>query len=104
MTTWEQIETLLPQLTPDERARLASLVAPAHIRHTPGVNGGSANVGRTRIAVWMLESARREQLGDSEILEMYPALSLEDLEAAWRYVAQNREEIERDIQENDEEG
>lgn len=101
MTTWEHIETLLPQLTPDERARLASLVAPAHIRHTPGVNGGSANVGQTRIAVWMLESARREGLNDSGILEMYPGLSTDDLEEAWRFVTVNASEIEREIEENE---
>lgn len=101
MTTLDKIETLLPQLTSQERARLASLLMPSRIQRTPGVNGNSASVRRTRIAVWLLEETRREGADDSQLLEMYPALSLEDLNAAWHYVAQNLEEIERDIQENE---
>lgn len=103
MSALEQIEVLLPQLTPDERARLASLMGPPRIKHTPGVVGGSARLGQTRIAVWILEEARREGASDGQILEMYPTLSSEDLDAVWRYTAQNLEEIERDIRENDEE-
>ena len=103
MTALEHIERLLPQLTPDERERVASLVAPVQIQHTPGVNGGSARIRQTRIAVWTLEEARREGMSNEVILEMYPALSLGDLEATWRYVAQNPEEIECDIRENEEE-
>ncbi len=102
MTTLEEIKTLLPRLNSQERGQLATLLLPP-IQKTPGVVGGSARVGRTRIAVWTLEEARREGASDSVILEMYPTLSLHDLEAAWRYIESNREEIERDIRENDEE-
>jgi len=102
MTTLEKIETLLPQLTTEERTRLASLLMPSRIQRTPGVNGGSACIGSTRIAVWMLEAARREGLSDGQFLEMYPSLHAADVAEAWRYIAQNQLEIERDIRENEE--
>lgn len=101
MTTFEQIETLIPRLTQEERARLATILFPL-IQKTSGVNGGAANIGQTRIAVWMLEAARREGLSDGRILEMYPTLSVQDLEEAWRYVEANKAEIEREIRENEE--
>lgn len=101
MTTLEEIETLLPRLNSEERARLATILFPP-IQKTAGVNGGSASIRQTRIAVWMLEAARREGASNEVILEMYPTLSLHELEAAWPYVELNREEIERDIRENEE--
>lgn len=101
MTALERIEVLLPELTPAERLQLARLVMPSHhIEHTSGVNGGSASIGQTRIAVWMLEAARREGLRDGDILAMYPQLGAADLVEAWSYVAANGEEIERDLREN----
>ena len=104
MTALERIETLLPQLTPEEWGRLAQIVTSLslHIERTPGVNGGAASLGQTRIAVWMLESARREGLSDDDILTMYPQLSAADLMDAWRYVVNHKEEIEGEIQENEE--
>lgn len=71
------------------------------IQKTAGVNGGAACIGGARIAVWMLEAARREGLRDGEILAMYPDLSAEDLVGAWDYVVRNRAEIEREIAENE---
>lgn len=71
------------------------------IQKTAGVNGGAACIALTRIAVWMLEAARREGLRDGEILAMYPDLSAEDLAAAWDYAARNGVEIEREIAENE---
>ncbi len=65
------------------------------------MNGGAANIGQTRMAVWMLGSARCEGLGDGQILEMYPSLSVRDLEEAWRYIGMNGAEIEREIEENE---
>lgn len=98
MTTLERIETLWPQLMPEERAQLVlHLVPPSRIERTPGVNGGSACIGRTRIAVWMLEAARREGLSDVQILEMYPQLSIHDLEGARRCVAGHEAEIKREV-------
>ena len=74
--------------------------AAAPIRRTPGVCGGEACIGTTRIAVWMLEDARRAGVGDLDLLKDYPALGVYDLEAAWRYVETHREEIEQAIRAN----
>jgi uncharacterized protein (DUF433 family) len=73
-----------------------------YIRHTPGVCGGEACIRMTRIAVWMLEEARRLHVNDHDFLADYPGLTHEDLEAAWQYVATHREEIENAIRSNNE--
>ena len=65
------------------------------VRHTPGVCGGDA-----RIAVWMLEEARRAGVTDAELLQDYPSLNARDLAAAWTYVDTHPEEIENAIQAN----
>lgn len=70
------------------------------IQRTPGVCGGEACIGMTRIAVWMLEEARRNGVGDLELLKDYPGLSVFDLETAWHYVAANRDEIDHAIRLN----
>ena len=40
--------------------------------------------------------------GDADILRNYPTLRAEDLANAWAFVVANREEIERQIRENEE--
>lgn len=73
------------------------------IRKTPGVIGGDACVGNTRIAVWMLVGARRMGLSDEQIRQRYETpISKEALAAAWAYYDVNREEIELAIRENEE--
>jgi uncharacterized protein (DUF433 family) len=74
--------------------------APGRIHRTPGVCGGEACVGLTRVAVWMLEEARRAGVGDLELLKDYPGLSVFDLEAAWQYVESHSEEMAQAIQRN----
>jgi uncharacterized protein (DUF433 family) len=74
--------------------------ATGRIHRTPGVCGGEACVGMTRVAVWMLEDARRQGVGDLEILKDYPGLSVFDLEAAWQYVETHSEEIAQASQRN----
>jgi len=75
-----------------------------HLRNgivkTPGVCGGEARVEGSRIALWMLEEARRAGCTDGEILEDYPALDAARLSGVWAYVEANPEEIERCIFEN----
>lgn len=68
---------------------------------TPGVCGGSARLIRTRIPVWTL--VRMLELGceESEILRSYPALTASDLVQAWSYASFHKEEIDRDIKENE---
>jgi uncharacterized protein (DUF433 family) len=87
------------------KARAANAPIPgssARIQRTPGICGGEACVGMTRIAVWMLEEARRAGVGDLDLLRDYPGLSVFDLEAAWQYVDTHREEIEQAIRLNQE--
>lgn len=73
------------------------------IRKTPNVLGGSARIGNRRIAVWMLVELRRQGATDEEIRTRYaPPLSQADLDAAWRYYSTHREEIDRDVRENEE--
>ena len=76
--------------------------SPGRIQRTPGICGGEACVGMTRIAVWMLEEARRAGVGDLDLLKDYPGLSVFDLEAAWQYVETHPEEIEQAIRLNQE--
>jgi uncharacterized protein (DUF433 family) len=73
------------------------------IQKTPDVIGGDACIRKTRIAVWMLVESRKLGMTDEEIRTRYdPPLSQADLDAAWEYYLQNREEIEQAIRENEE--
>jgi uncharacterized protein (DUF433 family) len=72
------------------------------IESTPGVCGGEARILRTRIPIWVLEQARRSGVSEADLLRSYPTLRAEDLVHAWAYVRAHREEIEREIRENEE--
>ena len=63
--------------------------------------GGDACVRDSRIPVWVLVNYRNLGLSHAGILEAYPSLTESDLEAAWQYAAANQEEIDRDIEENE---
>ena len=82
------------------KARNIGAEVAERIRRTPGVCGGEACIGMTRIAVWMLEDARRQGLSDAELLQDYPSLSAEDLSAAWAYAKTHDAEIEQCIKDN----
>ena len=71
------------------------------VKRTPGVVGGSACIGDTRIAVWML--TRMSQLGmcETEIMAQYPGLAIADVREAERYYHEHMAEIEADITENE---
>ena len=62
---------------------------------------GEPCIVRTRIPVWMLEQGRRLGMSEADLLRCYPTLRAEDLANAWPYVRSHREEIERQIQENE---
>jgi len=64
--------------------------------------GGDACVRDSRITVWGLEGYRRLGLSDKEVLDAHPQLTPADLTAAWAYVADNQDEIDRAILENQE--
>ena len=76
----------------------------ALINKTPGVCGGRACIRSTRITVWGLEELRRLGFSEQRILNDYPdVLTADDLRAAWKYVAEHRAEIDKDIRQNTEE-
>ena len=71
------------------------------IRKTPGVVGGSACIGDTRITVWLLVGWRKQGVSDSELLEYYPSVCQEDLEHAWAYYKSHGTEIDEALRAND---
>lgn len=77
------------------------IVVEVPIVKTPGVCGGCACVRTTRIPVWSLVAWRREKVSDEQLLEMFPTLNQADLNAAWAYADSYRDEIEKEIQENE---
>ncbi|MBX9582433.1 MAG: DUF433 domain-containing protein [Gemmataceae bacterium] len=72
------------------------------INRTPGVCGGEACLGHSRITVWGLERLRQLGASDAHILSGYPHLGPDDLAEAWAYVAAHRDEIEDAIRRNEE--
>jgi len=72
------------------------------IRKTPGVCGGRACVGRTRIPVWLLIAFLKDGLSEESLLQSYPQLSPDHLRLVRDYYRQQRHEIDRDIQEEEE--
>jgi uncharacterized protein (DUF433 family) len=107
MSILREIEKLLPGMTRVEKAQLLQWVvrdldeAFPGIASTPGVSGGEPCIVRTRIPVWVLEQARRLGTSEVELLQCYPTLCAEDLANAWAYVRSHREEIDRQIEENE---
>jgi uncharacterized protein (DUF433 family) len=108
MTTLEQAKELLTQMTSAEKAELLHWVvqdlsgAVPGIESRPGVCGGEPCIAGTRIPVWLLEQARRQGMTEAELLRAYPTLHARDLANAWLYVQSFRDEIDRQIYENEE--
>jgi uncharacterized protein (DUF433 family) len=107
MSALEAAEEILAKLSRAEKAQLlrwtASDLSDAFpgIESRPGVCGGEPCIVRTRIPVWVLEQARRLGISESELLRSYPTLRAEDLANAWAYVRSHRDEITRQIEENE---
>lgn len=107
MSKLEELERLLSELTKAEKAQLLQWVAKdlgevlPGIESTPGVSGGEPCIVRTRIPIWVLEQARRLGASEADILRSYPSLRAEDLANAWAYVRARRDEIDRQIAENE---
>lgn len=94
---------VMSTLTQGELASAGPPVADAceGIESTPGVCGGAACVGNTRIPVWLLEDYRRQGATDLELLESYPTLNSRDLANAWAYADAHRIEIAAAIEEDE---
>jgi uncharacterized protein (DUF433 family) len=98
---------MLSELTKAEKAQLLQWVVRdlgesfPGIESTPNVCGGEPCIVRTRIPVWVLEQARRLGATEAALLASYPALRAEDLANAWAFVRAHRDEIDRQIAENE---
>ena len=107
MTTVEQAEALVAEMTRGEKAQLLQHIARdlddayPGIDLNDGVSGGEPCIARKRIPVWTLEHARRSGLSEAELLCSYPGLRAEDLVNAWAYVRAHRDQIDAQIQDND---
>jgi uncharacterized protein (DUF433 family) len=107
MSGLREAEELFSKLSRAERAQLLQWAARdlgdsfPGIESRPDVCGGEPCIVRTRIPVWILEQARRLGTSEANLLLAYPTLRAEDLANAWSYVRSHREEITRQIQENE---
>ncbi|WP_204102933.1 MULTISPECIES: DUF433 domain-containing protein [Spirulina sp. CCY15215] len=108
MTTLKDIEPQLLSLTAPEKAQAISILSQSlanswqGIEKTPGVCGGRACVGKTRIPVWVLVNARRLGASEAHLLDNYPTITATDLVNAWAYAEAFSKEIDWDIRENEE--
>ena len=105
--TLEEVRDAVSRWPKSDKARLLVSVAAEvgesfpGIASDPAVCGGDPRVVRTRIPAWSLESYRRLGLSEAGILHAFPGLCAEDLVNAWAYVRAHREEIDRQIAENE---
>jgi uncharacterized protein (DUF433 family) len=108
MSILAEAEKLLGKMNRAEKAQLLQWTARdlgdafPGVESQPGVCGGEPCVVRTRIPIWVLEQARRLGVSEADLLRNYPTLRADDLSNAWAYVRSHREEIERQILENEE--
>jgi len=110
MTALQQAEQLLTTMSPVEKAQMLQWIvkdiggnAFPGIDNHPGVCGGVPCIVRTRIPVWVLVQARLLATTDANLLQCYPTLRAEDLAEAWAYYQAHRDEIMRQIEDNEEE-
>jgi len=71
------------------------------IPKTPGICGGSPHIRNTRIPLRSLVHYQKLGTSDSELLEIYPTLKQQDLNAVWQYYALHQNEIEQEIEQED---
>jgi len=107
MSKLDEAQRLLSEMTSSEKAQLLRWVvrdlgdAFPGIEADPQASGGEPCIVRTRIPVWVLEQSRRLGTTEAEILRSYPTLRAEDLANAWAYVRAHRQEIDKQIEENE---
>ena len=73
-----------------------------HIEVTPGVCGGRARIAGHRIQVHDIVLWTEQGQSPDQIVADFPQLSLADVHAALAYYHDHREEMDRQIQEDDE--
>jgi len=107
MSRIQEFERLLNTMTRGEKAQLLQLIVHDLGDNFPGIDstsdicGGEPRIVRTRIPVWTLVQARKLGTNEADLLRCYPTLRTEDLANAWAYFRAHKEEIERQIHENE---
>ena len=103
--TLKKTEFAIAELSKSEKAQLLKWleqdvenVFPG-IEKNPKIMGSAACIRKTRIPVWLLEQARRQNVGEVDLLRNYPGLTAQDLVNAWNYVSSHKAEIENHIAE-----
>ena len=105
--TLHELEEMIATLSQAEKAQVLQWIARDLGGAFPGVDsaadiaGGEARIVRTCIPVWVLVQLRRQGASEADILRSYPTLRAEDLANAWAYTRLHRDEIERDILDNE---
>jgi type III restriction enzyme len=110
MATSTVIQIVLPCIFTDNVTRFRSVIlagvsmvvpgtsSASWIEKTPGVCGGDACIRRTRHTIAGLVQWKRQGVSDLRILEHHPNLTHDDLQTAWEYYQNHREEIDQAIQ------
>lgn len=107
MTKLEEAQHALTSLSASEKVRVLEWIvqdlgdALHGIESDPDVAGGEPCIVRTRIPVWVLVRARQLGASEADLLRSYPRLRAEDLVHAWRYYDVHRDEIDRQIRDNE---
>jgi uncharacterized protein (DUF433 family) len=107
MASMEELEDMIARLSRSEKAQILQWVARDLGETFPGIDSapdvldGEARIVRTRIPVWILVQARRLGASEADLLRSYPTLRAEDLANAWAYTRLHRDDIDRDIAENE---
>ena len=107
MSVLKQFEKWLQEMSPGEKAQLLRWVvrdlgdAFPGIDSIPDVCGGEPCIVRTRIPVWVLVQMQKQGASEADLLRFYPSLRAEDLANAWAYYRANRNDIERQIRDNE---
>src|SRR6476661_5621223 len=102
--TIQELETLVLTLNAVDKAKLISILTQTltngslGIKKTPGVCGGDACIGNTRIPVWSLVCDRRLGASDGIILESFPDLTAADLVNAWAYADATQRKLNRQLE------
>lgn len=102
-----EAEQVIANLSDSDKAQLLQWLEKevknvrAGIDKTANVMGGAACIRQTRIPVWLLEQARRQDASEVDLLRNYPQLSAQDLANAWNYAASHKAEIEEAIAANE---
>ena len=107
MTDLDKARSALADLSRKDKVRVLEWIVQdlgdsfPGIETTAGVAGGVPCIVRTRIPVWTLIRARQLGMTEADLLSSYPSLRAEDLVHAWNYYRSHRDEIERQIHENE---